>query len=164
MTISVPKNVLIGVICFLAGVGVTAIAFTASEDGSEAEPAASSDQSDAQPAANSDEVPSTSATSTTEGELEARQASCDTGSGNDLIGSVRLTNGADNSRSATVTFTWLLGDGGSIPADAPQTIELEPGQRELVFFEKRVRTNEYLSFQDHPDYFSSKNCEFEVTE
>jgi hypothetical protein len=84
-------------------------------------------------------------------------SSCDLGSDDDLIGSVELENTGNVDAEFTVSFTWLLGDGGKIEAD-DETYTLVPGRTKLVFFKESADIDTQLSFQDHPGYFDSTNC------
>ncbi len=101
-------------------------------------------------------APETSA-GPTASDFSYKRASCDLGEKHDLIGSVRTANKADAPLTATLRFSWELGDGSSVKA-ADQHVELQPGEQKLVFFKKYVSQNTQLSFQDHPDYFNGTNC------
>jgi hypothetical protein len=94
-------------------------------------------------------------------EGEFRIASCDLGSGNELVGSVRIMNTGDVPLTAEVPFSWELEDGSTIDAETQQE-ELGASKSRLVFFNVPASLNEQLAFQGHPGYFRSKNCASKV--
>jgi hypothetical protein len=92
-------------------------------------------------------------------------ASCDeqsTGGGYQLAGSTEVTNDGEVEATYEITFAWLLGDGTKVEAK-PKTITLAPDRSRLVFFRRPSSIDQVLNFQDHPDYFDSKNCRTRVT-
>jgi hypothetical protein len=90
-----------------------------------------------------------------------RIASCDLGSHNELVGSVRINNTGDVPLTAKVPFAWELEDGSTIPAQT-QSEKLEEGGTRLVFFSVDVGLNTQLAFQGHPGYYRSSNCDSKV--
>jgi hypothetical protein len=73
-----------------------------------------------------------------------------------------VQNTGDVEGTYDITFAWLLGDGRKVEAE-PKTITLASGRRRLVFFRHPSDIDEVLNFQDHPDYFDSKNCRTRVS-
>jgi hypothetical protein len=79
-----------------------------------------------------------------------------------LVGSTEVTNDGEVEATYEISFTWLLGDGTKVEA-APKSITLAPNRNRLVFFRHPSNIDQVLNFQDHPDYFDSKNCRTKVT-
>jgi hypothetical protein len=95
--------------------------------------------------------------------VTGRLASCDSGNGNNLIGSVRVFNESSEEAVVSVGFEYLLADGSSVTAQ-PQTVTVASGSRGLASFSADVSGQQADSFMDHPDRFNSKNCRFSLLE